>query len=58
LRAKFSGDTTYIVFESDQDIRNTELYYRRNLHNIFTQYAYTTVIQKTSIEEHYRIYFI
>lgn len=25
LRAKFSGDTTYIVFESDQDIRNTEL---------------------------------
>ena len=25
LRAKFSGDTTYIVFESNQDIRNTEL---------------------------------
>lgn len=25
LRAKFSGDTTYIVFESDQDVRNTEL---------------------------------
>ena len=25
LRAKFSGDTTYIVFESDQYIRNTEL---------------------------------
>ena len=25
LRAKFSGDTTYIVFESDKDVRNTEL---------------------------------
>ena len=25
LRAKFSGDTTYIVFESDQDVRNAEL---------------------------------
>lgn len=25
LRAKFSGDTTYIVFESDTDVRNTEL---------------------------------
>ena len=25
LRAKFSGDTTYIVFEADRDIRNTEL---------------------------------
>lgn len=25
LRAKYSGDTTYIVFESDQDVRNTEL---------------------------------
>lgn len=25
LRAKFSGDTTYIVFESDRDVRNHEL---------------------------------
>lgn len=25
LRAKFSGDTTYIVFEADEDVRNTEL---------------------------------
>jgi predicted RND superfamily exporter protein len=25
LRAKFSGDTTYVVFEPDQDVRNTEL---------------------------------
>jgi len=25
LRAKFSGDTTYIVFESDTDVRNSEL---------------------------------
>jgi len=25
LRAKFSGDTTYIVFEADRDVRNTEL---------------------------------
>lgn len=25
LRAKFSGDTTYIVFESKTDVRNTEL---------------------------------
>lgn len=25
LRAKFYGDTTYIVFESDEDVRNTEL---------------------------------
>jgi len=25
LRAKFSGDTTYIVFEANNDVRNTEL---------------------------------
>lgn len=25
LRAKFSGDTTYIVFEAEEDVRNTEL---------------------------------
>ena len=25
LRAKFSGDTSYIVFESDQDVRNSQL---------------------------------
>jgi predicted RND superfamily exporter protein len=25
LRAKYYGDTTYIVFESDRDVRNTEL---------------------------------
>jgi predicted RND superfamily exporter protein len=25
LRAKFSGDTTYIVFESEEDVRNTQL---------------------------------